>query len=114
MGLRRKFSSTLLAIQTTRTLSIPKTDTKLNSNQKLSLFHETHMGALVEKKQKWNIKEGREVFTIQRNNQWTQKYRQKRLPLSKETKLSTLQGMCFLGEKEKSKKRAFAFVFKIF
>jgi len=65
----RKFSSTLLAIQTTRVLSIPKTDSKSNSNQKTKPFPWNPHGCLSGKNKKWNIKKGREMFTTQWDNQ---------------------------------------------
>jgi len=67
---RRKFSLTPLAIQTTRTLSIPKTNPKSDSNPKTKHFPGSPHGCLW-KKRKWNIKGGGEVFTTQRDNQWT-------------------------------------------
>jgi len=65
---RRKLSSTPLAIQTTRALSISKTNPKSDSNQKTKLFQWNPHGCPSEK-QKLNIKKGGEVLTTQRDGQ---------------------------------------------
>ena len=101
---RRKFSSTPLAIQTTRALSISKTNPKLDLNPKSKFFPWNPHRCPCEK-WKWNIKEGGKMLITERDNQWTLKKGKKISPLSKTTKFSTLQRMRFFGEKVESRLR---------
>lgn len=68
LGPKRKLSLTPLAIHTIRTLSIPKTNPKSNSNPKTKPFSMEPLW-VPKGKQKWNIKEGGKVLTTSRDNQ---------------------------------------------
>lgn len=112
LGLRKKFSSTSLVIQTRyKDISYPKgIQSQIQVQKLISFFHGTSLNALV-KKLEWNINEGWEEFTT-KDSQWTQN-RGEKIFFGKENQV-LFKKCVFLKRKKKTKYEFLCLCFRFF